>query len=317
MPDPASTLAQAIEAIYRLNVGVVGHGADRHERPHKPLLLLAVFDLIAQGKATPERVVWSRDLRDRFALYFQHVRKRDDQRTPENPFFHLRNEGWWHPFRNGHYGMQPLDAPPRVQDTKAGQVWASISSPVAPWMLTAADRLQLRNAIIARYFPHARALLSAHFVEHGLLELPQAQETSEPDTGSAPGRSAGFRRVILEIYDHQCVACGLRIRVPQRDDLSLVEAAHLIPFSEPEIGGNDHPSNGIALCKNHHWAMDRFLITPTPNGLWRVSSIIDARRSNGESELRALDGKPLLKPLDDAFKPAEDALQWRLKRLAA
>ena len=317
MPDPASTLAQAIEAIYRLNVGVVGLSADRHERPHKPLLLLVVFDLIAQGKATPERVVWSRDLRDRFALYFQHVRKRDDQSTPENPFFYLRNEGWWHPFRNGHYGMQALDAPPCVQDTKAGQVWASISSPVAPWVLTAADRLQLRNAIIARYFPHARALLSAHFAEHGLLELPQDRDTCESDTGSAPGRSAGFRRVILEIYDHQCVACGLRIRVPQRDDLSLVEAAHLIPFSEPEFGGNDHPSNGIALCKNHHWAMDRFLITPTPDGLWRVSSIIDARRSHGESELRALDGKPLLKPLDDAFRPAEDALYWRLKRLTA
>lgn len=317
MPDAASTLAQAIEAIYRLNVGVVGHGADRHERPHKPLLLLAVLDLIAQGKATPDRVVWCRDLCERFALYFQHVRKRDDQCTPDNPFLYLRKEGWWQPFRNAETGVHPLDKLPRAQDTKTGQVWASISSPVAPWMLTAADRLQLRNAIIARYFPHARALLSAHFVEHGLLELPQALETPDLDTGSAPGRSAGFRRVILEIYDHQCVACGLRIRVPQRDDLSLVEAAHLIPFSEPEFGGNDHPSNGIALCKNHHWAMDRFLITPTPNGLWRVSSIIDARRSNGESELRALDGKPLLKPLDDAFKPAEDALYWRLQRLAA
>jgi putative restriction endonuclease len=317
MPEPASTLAQAIEAIYRLNVGVVGHGEDRHERPHKPVLLLAVLDLIAQGKATPDRVVWCRDLRERFALYFQHVRKRDDRCTPDNPFLYLRKEGWWQPVRYAETGAHPLDAPPSVQDAKTSQVWASISSPVAPWMLTAADRLQLRNAIIARYFPHARALLSAHFVEDGLLELPQALETPDLDTGSAPGRSAGFRRVILEIYDHQCVACGLRIRVPQRDDLSLVEAAHLIPFSEPEFGGNDHPSNGIALCKNHHWAMDRFLITPTPNGLWRVSSIIDARRSNGESELRALDGKPLLKPLDDAFKPAEEALYWRLQRLAA
>jgi len=28
----------------------------------------------------------------------------------------------------------------------------------------------------------------------------------------------------------------------------------------------DHPSNGIALCKNHHSAMDQYLIAPEPEG---------------------------------------------------
>jgi len=34
------------------------------------------------------------------------------------------------------------------------------------------------------------------------------------------------------------------------DDLSLVEAAHIIPFGESQ---NDKPDNGLALCPNHHW----------------------------------------------------------------
>ena len=32
----------AIEVLYRLNTGVIGTGACRHERPHKPVMLLAV-----------------------------------------------------------------------------------------------------------------------------------------------------------------------------------------------------------------------------------------------------------------------------------
>ena len=35
--------AAAVEALYRLNTGVIGTGDSRHERPHKPLLLLAVL----------------------------------------------------------------------------------------------------------------------------------------------------------------------------------------------------------------------------------------------------------------------------------
>jgi predicted restriction endonuclease len=33
-------------------------------------------------------------------------------------------------------------------------------------------------------------------------------------------------------------------------------AAHLIPFSESR---NDHPTNGLALCKKHCLAMDRVM----------------------------------------------------------
>ena len=36
----------------------------------------------------------------------------------------------------------------------------------------------------------------------------------------------------------------------QDSSLVIVDAAHLIPWSESQ---NDHPTNGLALCKNHHW----------------------------------------------------------------
>jgi putative restriction endonuclease len=57
----------AIEVLYRLNTGVIGTATGRHERPHKPVLLLAVFDAIAEEKALPNRIEWSQWLRDRFS----------------------------------------------------------------------------------------------------------------------------------------------------------------------------------------------------------------------------------------------------------
>ena len=38
---------EAVERLYDLNVGVIGTGSARHERPHKPLLILAALDVIA------------------------------------------------------------------------------------------------------------------------------------------------------------------------------------------------------------------------------------------------------------------------------
>src|SRR5688572_6676260 len=64
----------AVEALYRLNTGVIGTETGRHERPHKPVLLLAVFDALASGKAQPNRVEWSAWLRERFRIYFDQVR---------------------------------------------------------------------------------------------------------------------------------------------------------------------------------------------------------------------------------------------------
>lgn len=320
--DSATTLEDAIEAIYGLHVGITGQGAERHERPHKPLLLLAIMDLLAQGHVTPDRVVWSKELRERFTSYFQLVRRHNDQNTPENPFFYLKQEGWWQPFRQTANGIAPLKETPLVGDMPGARVWARITSPMASWLLSPAHRLQLREAIVSRYFPQAHSALSQLFQESVFQKAPHPP--AEDETDSLPGRSAGFRRMILEAYDYQCAACGLRIRLPHIKDQTFVEAAHLIPFRDAKLGGNDHPTNGIALCKNHHWAMDRFLIVPAPDDSserprfsWRVSRLLDARRSAGEANLIRLQNQPVLQPHDEAFRPATESVLWRTQRLAS
>ena len=78
--------------------------------------------------------------------------------------------------------------------------------------------------------------------------------------------------------------------------MSLVEAAHLIPFG---LSRNDKPTNGVARCPNHHWAMDRHLSAPCPDakgraGAWRVNDQQLDDRIEGQRDLVALAGKPVI-----------------------
>lgn len=303
------SIEQAIERLYDLNVGIVGAGAERHERPHKPLLLLAIFDLIDEGLATPDSIPWCQELRDRFAARFEVVRKHDDQNTPQNPFLYLRSEGFWQAeVFTGDFQAAPLARTPLVGEI--GKVFARFIDGYDVLVALPHTRRRMREALVSRYFPtHAGDLLAPS---------PSKPADSEPSPGKVAedeadyGRSPAFRRKIVEIYDHQCSACGLRIRLPEAPDVSFVDAAHLIPFA---TSGNDHPTNGLALCKNHHWAMDRHLIAPGPDQLWHVAGVLQEHRSNGEKELLGLQDRCLLLPHEPAFHPHVEALAWRLERL--
>ncbi len=307
---------EAVEKLYALKVGVIGNGSDRHERPHKPLLLLAVLDLIGKGEAKPDHIPWSRELRETFTRYFDVVRTRNDQDTPENPFFYLGRDKFWEAFEIASGLERPLDSTPTAAQAKNGNVFARFADGMEQFVRFPEQRTKLRDALVTRFFPTLRLKLTPLFAEAGpgdshAEESSRCKEMPESDE-DAPGRNPAFRRMVLDVYDFQCVACGLRIKLPDAD-LTFVDGAHIMPFSESR---NDHPTNGLALCKNHHWAMDRFLIVPTPDGIWKASPRLVARRSPGEEALLALHDQPLLPPHDDAFRPDPVSLAWRSQRLA-
>ena len=254
--------------------------SERHERPHKPVLLLAVLDLIATGEARPDRVPWSQGLRQRFALYFDVVRKNDDQNTPENPFYYLKGDGFWEPIVVQDKTEQPLGNTPTVAQANSGSVSAKVTGGMEQSFRSSEQRVRLRDALISRYFPTARSQIMALFLE---ARAPLADDSENADRcreeepePSLPGRNPAFRRIVLEAYDFQCAACGLRIKLPDAD-LTFVDGAHIVPFTESR---NDHPTNGLALCK--------III-----GRWTDSSSCRHRTDSGNhrrSSMRAVHG---------------------------
>ena len=284
-----------------------------HERPHKPVLLLAIMDLLDHGLVNHNEIRLSDDLVKTFKRYFAAVRQQDDQPTIENPFYHLCGDGFWQLVPQ--VGDRPLYEPgnasraPTIQTLR--KVYGRFDDDLWNALLTDAhSRHQLREALIARYFPEHRDQLAGIVGEKPAARMEDALH-DEP-----PGRDGAFRHTILEIYDYRCAACGIRVRIA--DELSLVEAAHLIPFSESR---NDKPDNGLALCPNHHWAMDRFLIAPCPHpnhraGIWQVGSALDVR-IEGQKDLVALANQPIIPPTEEKFFPALESLRWREKHLNA
>jgi len=305
---------EAVERLYDLNVGVIGTGSARHERPHKPLLILAALDVIASGKATATQIVWSNNLRERFTSYFEKVHDRNDANTPDNPFLYLRSDGFWQPIEVVDDAERPLSHTPTVGEAESGRVFARFVGGFENFAGDRRGRNRLRDAIISRYFPTRRNELQPVFLE-STSDVNAPAEALAPRVGdeepSPFGRNPAFRRKVLEVYDFQCAACGLRIKLPDAE-ITFVDGAHLVPF---KIGRNDHPTNGLALCKNHHWAMDRFLIVPSPEGAWKTSLRLDSRRSLGEQELCALNNRPILPPHDEAFRPDPESIRWRYERI--
>lgn len=86
------------------------------------------------------------------------------------------------------------------------------------------NRRLMREALVVRYFPgQAKALLGP--------VVPQEPEDSRMEEEPPEfRRDPAFRRKIIDVYDHQCAACGLRIRLPQAQDVSFIDAAHLTPL---------------------------------------------------------------------------------------
>jgi putative restriction endonuclease len=82
-------------------------------------------------------------------------------------------------------------------------------------------------------------------------------------------REQDFRRRVLGAYQHQCAMCGVQ--------LELIDAAHIIPVAAPT--STDETINGIALCKLHHAAFDRNLISFNENYKIEVSSAEENRLS--------------------------------------
>lgn len=285
-----------------------------HERPHKPVLLLSILDLLDRGVIQENAVPFSEELVTTFKRYFAVVRQHDDTPTIENPFYFLAGDKFWHVFPKG--GNEPLyregyasGAPSTAQLRRQGAVgrfdqelWALMDDPVS--------RHQLREALIARYFPEQRGALAAVVVSNRTPRSPNLLREEQP-----PGRDAAFRRTILEVYDYRCAACGIRVLLNHA--ISLVEAAHLIPFGESR---NDKPTNGMALCPNHHWAMDRLLIAPCPDikrraGVWRVNGERLDDRIEGQRDLVELASKPVIPPSEEKFYPAIESLRWREEHL--
>jgi putative restriction endonuclease len=292
--------------------------ATNNRAPHKPLLLLAVIDLIAQGSIKTNFIECTSDLGELFNIYWTRVMPPDQRSNIILPFYHLKTDKFWHIIPNP--GMAAILAATRqirgVGHLKEIVLGVKLDDDLYKLLCHEKSRNMLRTVLIERYFaPELRASL----VEQGIInkeafEYSQAlleksrhqrvQEDSDSDKYTPAVRDQAFRRVIVSMYDHRCAVCGIRMMTA--DCHTVVDAAHIMPWS---LTHNDTVQNGMALCRLCHWTFDEGLITVSGSFAVLVSKQLSAS-NNIPSHMMTLSGRSIIGPSEQTLWPAMDSLHW-------
>ncbi len=305
------TLEKYVQKIKRLRVDRA-HGV----APHKPLLLLAVIELIERGQIQENKISLSPDLAETFIKYWSKVT--DRKPNIALPFFHLRSDGFWHLHPNTGY-EKVLDVADRITAiSRLREViaYVSLDDDLFVLLTDASNREIIRQTLIYVYLIEFKGGIEdliaegkqiTEYEQSLISEVEQPfslQKPTPPIPEESPIRSVGFRQAIMGLYNYTCAVC--RLRIVTMDGESATDAAHIIPF---RISKNDDVRNGISLCKLHHWSFDKGLISLSKTYQVLVSPLMSNRRPT-EWTLTELQDKSILLPGRDQLYPAQDALAW-------
>jgi putative restriction endonuclease len=288
--------------------------------PHKIIMLLTAMQLVENGEVTENRFEYLSRLLELYATFFEIARTKHDQPNPYFPFYHLLERGrepFWFPQpipgREVHLEAMSSCSSHRLVTENISHV--TLAPDLFQLLQNAAARTQLRDALIDRWLPAHKIALEKVFTDERDVESYRGQVEAAAGTAAAaatsvPVRNAAFARLVRDAYDYRCAATGTRVLLPDYHT-ALIEAAHLIPFSESQ---DDRSSNGMALTPNMHWALDRFIIAPDTDLKWRVSPILD-RRIGDYGPFFDIDGQDVFLPRRDKDCPRQEALEWRMDHL--
>lgn len=289
----------------------------QNQAPHKPILLLSVLDLFAQGRMTNNLIEITPELGELFAAYWSKVLS-ERRGNLALPFFHLRSSGFWHllPQPGQDMALQATRQVDTLRQLSKLVLGARLDEELFQLLKIVETRNALRTTLIQTYFApelHSDLLalgeinLQAFVYSQHLIEQArkQVKETPGEDEAYQPAvRDQGFRKAVVRIYDHRCAFCGVRMLTS--DGRTAVDAAHIIPWS---ISHNDDPHNGMAMCGLCHWTFDQGLLGVSAKYLVLLSGELRITQ-NVPGHLLTLEGRSIIGPAEQALWPQVDALKW-------
>jgi putative restriction endonuclease len=308
--------------------GGVWSVATKRQAPHKPLLLLAVLDLVHRGVITSPFIAVSGDLvelNELFNLYWRRIIPLGQTSSIAFPFSRLDREPFWELVPQLGTAITPavINTTTSVTYLRKYAMGAKLDEGLFRVMQNVEGREALREALLQSCFStEAAALLREQsiinreaFYYSRMLEekahLPLVKEIVEADNYRPAARDQGFRRIVVKAYDHRCALCGVRIITSEQH--TVVDAAHIIPWCRSQ---NDDIRNGMALCKLCHWAFDEGMM-----GVSESYAVITSRQIDTDPNvpgfLLTLSGCSIIPPADRELWPAQQYLfehrrEWRL-----
>ena len=170
-------------------------------------------------------------------------------------------------------------------------------------------RLQLESDIQAMIRKHKEILDENLCGTSGTFKAGQAGKRERFNfKRTAYPRDPLFKRQVMDAYDRTCCVCGRQ--------LAIVQAAHIIPHSEPD--SLDTIANGLALCIEHHRLYDSALLLPGPDRSLvfneeRAEYLRQTKQNRGLDEIEAKHGQKFSVPKLAQNHPSDDYLQRGLE----
>lgn len=318
--DKHESLIQQFSKLRRAP-GSVWTEATKRQAPHKPLLLLALLDLIARGEATTPFIDVRGDLvelNELFTNYWRRVVPISKTSSIAFPFSRLNGESFWELLAvdGQEISKAVLNSISTVSQLRQVAIGGRMSEDLFDLCLQGDSRAALRQTLLEGCFSSKagealtdQAAIHAEAYSYNLDLLqkahqPMVKEVVAVESFRPAFRDQGFRRAVVKTYDHRCALCGIRIVTSEGH--TAVDAAHVVPWSKTQ---NDDIRNGMALCKLCHWAFDEGMMGVGDSYVVVTSRQI-AQNPNFPGSLQALSGRAIIAPIDQALWPAQEYLHW-------
>ena len=269
--------------------------------PNKPLLVLAILDLVEAGLVGPEGLVHKdAELNLRFRAYSPICAQRRGNVIDLNlPFRHLASDGVY-----THVGSD--------ERTVKLDPLLLASMRVPAW------RQEARKRVVGTYFPSDEQV--ALYAALG-MPVPSSDELAEVredvltyKSQLSRGRDARFKVSVISGYHFTCALTGYRL-IASKSTYVPLEAAHIHAHARK---GPDSPENGLALTPTAHDLFDAGLWTIDDNLRIRVakSDIAESILPGGSHfKLSDLHGNRLSFAPQATLRPDPTHLAWHRREV--
>ncbi|WP_102345898.1 phosphorothioated DNA-binding restriction endonuclease [Bacillus sp. Marseille-P3661] len=256
----------------------------------KPLLLLLLISLI-EGKKVNQNKFHFTYIEKELDSLIRMFGGRSGTSQPEQPFHHLNSSIIWDihvpdgvQFSNSKTLPRSILRDPETYGYFNDEVYQLLQSDQVA-------RIKVIQYILEKYWPET--------VQSDLREL-----LNLPFNVNIKKRNRNFMYQVLANYRHKCAVCGFSSLFNQVT--FGIDAAHIYWHA---YGGPDEITNGLALCKLHHWALDRGVFTIDPvNFEIIVSGKFVAQDSKSIELLEVIKGQKI-----DSFRdvpPDRGFIEW-------
>ena len=297
----------------------VNRHKNRGIAPHKPILLLSILELISQKKMSQNKIYLTAELISTFQKYWSHLGSTLHNSSINLPFFHLRGDRFWHlkPKFNLDSVVRNMKSP-SLKSLDEIVEYAYLDSELFQLMTNSDERSILQKILIDTWFTDKQNEVNELFDIDAFLEIQNKLKEGGGKIYSLEEldvedkviiRDDAFRRVLTSVYDYRCAFCGLR--VIDQNGKNTVDGSHIKPFS---IFYDDRISNGLSLCKNHHWAFDKGWFSVDKNYRILVKNTVEEVAPNNRA-MKDFEGERMILPNRNSYYPSIECLKWHFENI--